>query len=186
MSLASWLLCQEMGETLTALLLVGVAQVDHLDTFEAQLQLLGHLGNDLVVAQQNGLADTLGLGLYGSFQHGGVNGLGKDYTLWMSSSGGVELLGELGLLTQQDTQRTLVSIPVVNRLSGHTALDGCLGNGCRHLGDKTWVNRFGNEVVAAEMQVVHLVDVVHHIGNGQLCQVGNGMNGRQLHLFVDG
>ena len=180
------LLGQDVGVALTAFLLRGVAQVDNLYAVDVQIERLGELGDDLVVAQQDGVADALGVSLHSGFEHGGVDGFGKDHTLGVSSSGGVELLGEFGLLTQQDGQRPLVLVPILDGLAGHTTVDGCLGDSSRNLRDEAWVNRLGNEIVASEVQVVNLIDVVHHIGHGLLGQVGNGVHGSQLHLFVDG
>ena len=31
-----------------------------------------------------------------------------------------------------------------------------------------------------------MIDIVHHIGHGLLGQIGDGVNGCQLHLLVDG
>ncbi len=185
-ALALALLGQDAGVALATLLLGGMAQVDNLDALNVQVELGSQLGNDLVVAQQHGLADAFGLGLDGGFQHGGVYGLGKDDALRVGSCCGIELLGELGLLAQQHAERLLVGIPVVNMLAGHAALDGGTGHGRRDLGDESRVDGLGNEVVAAEGQVIDLVDVVHHVGYGLLGQVGNGVDGGQLHLLVDG
>ena len=185
-TLALALLSQDASITLTTFLLRWVAQVYNLDAFQREVQFLGHLGDDLVITQQDGQTDALALSLYGGFQHGGVNGFSEDYALWMGSSGSVKLLCQLGLLTQQYGERLLVLAPVLNRLASHTAFDGCLGNSCTDLNDESWVNGFWNEVVAAKLQVVDLIDVVDDIGYGLLGQVSDGVNGGQFHLLVDG
>ena len=115
-----------------------------------------------------------------------MDGFGKYYSLRMGGCSGVELLGELGLLSQQHTQRVFVLLPVGDGLTGNTTIDGCTGHSGRHLRDESRIDGFGNEIVAAEVQVVYLVDIIHHIGNRLLGQVGNGMDGSKLHLLVDG
>ena len=177
---------QYAGVALAALLLRWVAQVDYLYAVEAELQLLCQLRDDLVVAQQDGVADAFGLCLYGCLQHGGVYGLGEDHALRVGCCGGVELLRELGLLSEQHRQRVFVGFPVVDGLACHAALYGCACHGGAHLADESWVDGLRYEVVAAEVQVVHLVHVVHHVGHWLLGQVGNGVYGGHLHLFVDG
>ena len=115
-----------------------------------------------------------------------MNSLGKYYALWVGCCSSVELLGELGLLTQQHAERLLILIPVLNGLASHTAIHCCLGNSGADLSDKTWVNGLGNEVVATEGEVVDLIDIVDNIGNRLLGQIGNGVNSSELHLLVDG
>ena len=131
------------------------------------------------------MADTLGLSLHGSLEHCGVNTLGEYHSLWMAAGGVVELLGELGLLSEQLAQAVLVCVPVGDCLAGHTAFDSSLCHRCRYLGDKSWVNWFRDEIVATECQVVHVIYVVHHVGHRLLGKVGDGMHGSQLHLLVD-
>ena len=163
-----------------------MTQVDNLDTVEVEVQLFGQFRNHLVVTQQDGVADAFSLRLYGSFQHSGVYSFSKYHTLWMSRGSSVELLSQFSLLTEQYRQRTLVFIPVLDGLAGHATLDGSLGNGSTHLCDETRVNRFRNEVLATEGEVVHLIDIVDHVGYRLFGKIGNSVNGSQLHLFVDG
>ena len=174
------------GIALTTLLLGGMAQVDNLDTVDVEVEFLCQFGDNLIVAQEDGLADAFGLGLNSGLEHGGVNSLGKDDALWVGCCCSIELLRELRLLSQQYAERILILVPVLNLLASHTAVDGSLSHGGAHLGDETWVNRFRNEVLATEAQVVHLIYIVHHIGHGLLGQIGNGVDGSQLHLLVDG
>ena len=163
-----------------------MAQVDNLDAFEAELQFLGQLLDALVVTQEDRVANALGLGLYGSLEHGGVDTLGKYDTLRIAAGGIVELTGELALLAHKLTELSGVSLPIGDGLAGYTALHGGLCHGQRDLGDETWVYGFGDEVGGTEGEVVHVVGFVHYVGNGLLGQVCNGMYGSQLHLFVDG
>ena len=80
----------------------------------------------------------------------------------------------------------LVAFPVGDRCAGYTAFHSSLGYGCTHLCDKAWVYRFWNEVFRTEGQVVDVVNIVHHIWNRLLGQIGDGMYGSHLHLLVDG
>ena len=104
----------------------------------------------------------------------------------MGCGSGIEFLCEFRLLTQQDAERVLVGIPVLDLLTGHTALDGGLSHCRRHLGDESRIDGLWNEVVASEGEVVHMIDIIDHIRHGLLGQVGNGMYGSQFHLLVDG
>ena len=103
----------------------------------------------------------------------------------MGSSRGIELLCELRFLPQKYRKRVLVLFPVLYLLSCYAALDSCTGHGCTHLADKPGVYWLRNEVVTAKTQVVHLVHIVHHIGNRLLGQSGYGQYGGHLHLFID-
>ena len=115
-----------------------------------------------------------------------MNTLGKYHTLGIATGGFVELLSQFALLSHDVLQVCGIGIPVGYLLACHTALHSCLCHGHAHLGDETGVNRLGNEIVLAEGEVVHVVNLVHHIGNGFLCQGGNGTHGGKLHLLVDG
>ena len=176
-AVACALLREDVSVAFASFLLVGVAQVDDFQSLDVEVQLLSHLRNHLVVAQQDGVADTFRLGLYGSFQHGGVYGFGKHDALRMSRGGGVELLCEFGLLSEQDRQRAFVFVPVGDGLPRHATLYGSLGHGGRNLGNQSWVNRFRDEVLTTEREVVHLIHVVDHIRHGLLGQVSNGVYG---------
>ena len=77
-------------------------------------------------------------------------------------------------------------MPVGDGLSGNSAVHGSLGHCSTHFGNEAWVDRFRDEVVATEGQVVHLIDVVHHIGHSFLGQIGNGKCSSHLHLLIDG
>ena len=104
----------------------------------------------------------------------------------MCSSCGIQFLGKLSLLPQQDRERVFILFPVFNLTASHSAVDSCLGYGSADLGDKSRIDGFRDEVFATKGQVVHLIYIVHHVGNGLLGQVGNSVNSGQLHLFVDG
>ena len=104
-----------------------MAQVYYLDTVKIQVERCGKLCDNLVVTQQDRVAYTLGLGLYGSLKHCWVYGLCKYHALWVGGCGSIELLCQLGLLSQQYRQRALVLVPVLNLLTSHATLDGSLG-----------------------------------------------------------
>ena len=93
------LLGEDTCIALTAFLLAGMTEVDNVNTLHVQVERVGQFLNGLLITQQDRLTDSLGLGLYGSLQHGGVYSLGKYHALRMSSGCGIELLGELGFLT---------------------------------------------------------------------------------------
>ena len=162
-----------------------MAQVDNLNTVQTQFEFLGELHDALVITKQYWLANTLGLSLHCSFEHSGVNTLGEYHSLWMAAGSIVELLSELGLLSEQLAQAVLVCCPVLDFLAGNTTFDGSLSHCCRHLGDESWVNRLRDEIVASECKVVHVIYIVHHVGHRLLGEVGDGMYGSQLHLLVD-
>ena len=89
-------------------------------------------------------------------------------------------------MAEHHTQRVLIFLPILNVPAGHTTLDSGLGNSCANLGNQTRVNRFRDEVVATERQIIHLIDIVYHIGDGLFSQIGNGECGSHFHLLVDG
>ena len=111
--------------------------------------------------------------------------LGEDNPLRVLSGSGVDISCELRLLSEQLSEILLIRIPVRDRRARYPTLHGSLGNRCAHLGDKSWVYRFRNEIPWAERKVVDMVDLVHHIRHWLLGQVGNGMYGSELHLLVD-
>ena len=127
-SLAGTLLREDAGIALAALSLAVVAQVDDLDALKAQVELLGQLLDALVVTQEDGVTDTLGLGLNGRLQHRGVDTLGKHHALGIAACRVVELACELALLPHQFAQLGSISLPVGDRLACHTALHGSLGH----------------------------------------------------------
>ena len=51
--------------------------------------------------------------------------------------------------------------------------------------DQPGIQRFWNNVLPSEMEVLHLVCLVHHFGNIFLGQLGQGIHRGDLHLFVD-
>ena len=104
----------------------------------------------------------------------------------MCSSSGIQFLGKLSLLAQQDRKRVFILFPVVYLSASHSAINSSFGYGSADLGDESWIDGLGDEVFATKSQVVHLIDIVHHIGNGLLGQIGNSVNSGQFHLFVDG
>ena len=163
-----------------------MAQVYHLNAFETQVEALRKFLYALIVTEKYRLTDTLSLCLHGSLEHCGVDTLGKHHALRMFLGCFLQLLCELGLLPHHLTELVLVSIPVGDGLTSHTAVDGSLCHSGTNLSDKTWVNWFRYEIQRAERQVVHLIYIVHHIGNRLLGKVGDGVNSSQLHLFVDG
>ena len=184
-ALALALLSEDLGIAMTAVVLRRMAQVHHLDTVKVQVEFVGELGDNLIVTQQDRIAQTFSLRLYGGTEHRGMSTLGKHHALRMSSCRCIELLRELRLLAKQHAQRVLILLPVLDVATSHTAFDGGLGNGSTHLRDQARVNRLRDEVVTAERQVVHLIDIVHHIGHRLFRQVGDGEGSSHLHLFVD-
>ncbi len=77
-----------------------MAEVDYLDAVNVQLKFLGQFLDHLVVTQQDGVADAFSLRLGSSLQHRGMHGFGKYDALRMSGGSCVELLRQLGLLSQ--------------------------------------------------------------------------------------
>ena len=74
---------------------------------------------------------------------------------------------------------------VLDRLAGHAAVHGGLGDGRGDMQQDARVERLGDDVVAAEGELdvaVGLADGVGHLFAGQ---AGQGLDGGQLHLFVD-
>ena len=82
-ALAFALLSKDVGVAFASFLLRGVAQVDNLNTFNVKVEFVGKLLDNLVVAQQNGLANAFSFGLNGCLEHGGVDRFGKDDALGM-------------------------------------------------------------------------------------------------------
>ena len=175
-----------MSIALTTFILVVVPQVNDFNAVETEVEFLGQFLYALIVAQQHRLTDALVLGLHGGFEHGGVYGLGKNHPLWMFACRVIEFLGKFALLPQHLSQSFLVAVPIVDSNPCHPTLYCCLGHGCRHLSDQSWVNGLGNKIIRAKGQFVHLIHIVHHIGHGLFSQIGNGVDSSQLHLFVDG
>ena len=175
-----------LGKLGTATLLVVGTHIHNLDVREVELQAASHTVQTVWVTQQDRLADAFVLSLNGSLQHGWVTTLGEYHALWMETGCIMELAGELGFLTEQLAQSLLVLLPVGDRSAGHAAIHGSLGYGSRNLGNQTWVYWLWNEVLRTECKVVYVVNVVNYIWHRLLSQIGDGMNGSHLHLFVDG
>ena len=168
-----------------ALLLVGT-HVDDLNVRYVQFQPVGDTVQAVGIPQQDRYADAFLLCLYGRFHHRLVTTLCKDDALRMVGCGGVEGAGQLGFLSQQLPEVLLVALEVLDRRACHAALHGGLGHRRTDLGDQPRVDRFRNEVLRSEGEVVHAIYLVDDIGHGLLGKVGNGFYGGHLHLLVDG
>ncbi len=160
--------------------------VDDFDVFDVEFQACCHAAQTVGVAQEDGLADAFLTGLHGCLHHGLVLALGIDDSLRMGGSRGVQVARELRLLSEQLLQVLLVRLPVGNLLACHATLYGSLGNGSAHLGDESRVYGLRDEVFRSEGEVVDVVYLVDHVGNGLLGEVGDGEYGSHLHLLVDG
>ena len=163
-----------------------VAQVKDLDALEAEVELGGLLGDLALVAQQDRIADALACGLNGGADDAAVCAVGVDHSLRGAARCVVERAGELALLTHELLEAQAIGLPVGDRVARHTAGDSGLGHGYGHLGDEARVDRLGNEVIGAEGKVVDSVLAVHDVGHGALGQVGQGVNGGELHLLIYG
>ena len=168
-----------------ALFLVGT----HIDDFyigDVQLQPVGDTVQTVWVPQQDRHADAFLFCLYGSLHHRLMTALCKDDALRMVGCRGVEGTGQLGFLPQHLAQVLLVGLEVLDRRACHTALHGGLGDRCTDLCYQPRVDRFRNEVLRSESQVVHMIDLIHYVRYGLLGQAGNRFYGCHLHLLVDG
>ena len=81
-----------------------------------------------------------------------------------------------GNVLSQDMVKSMAKDPIIFALA----------NPVPEISYETRVNRFRNEVLATEGKVVHLIDIVDHVGYRLFGKIGNSVNGSQLHLFVDG
>ena len=88
-----------LGKCGTTALLIVCTHIDNLDVAQVELQTRSHTVQTIGVAQQDRLANTFGLGLYGCFQHGGVAAFGEYHALRMQAGCVVQLAGEFCLLT---------------------------------------------------------------------------------------
>ena len=168
----------------TALLLVGTHVYD-VDALKTQLQTLRQALQTVGIAEKYRMADALKACLNSCLHHRRVTALGEHYALRMQTGCVVEVARELCLLTQQLHKILLVGVPVGDGLACYSTLYCSLGNSRTHLCDKTRVDGFRDEVFRTEREVVNMIYLVHDIGHGLLCEVGNGMNGSELHFFVD-
>ena len=131
------------------------------------------------------MADSFRFSFDSGFQHVGVSAFGKYHTLRVTAGGIVELAGQLGFLSHQFAEMRFIFIPVLDILAGHTTLHSGTGHGDRYFRNQTRIYRFRDKVFRTESEVVHMVSFVHHIGHGLFGQIGNGVYGGNLHLFVD-
>ena len=74
---------------------------------------------------------------------------------------------------------------VFDRLAGHAALHGGPGNGRGNMQQDARVERFGNDVVAAEGELDVAVGLADRVGYLFAGQLGQGLDRGQFHLFVD-
>ena len=135
-----------LGESSTATLLVIGAHVNDFDIAKVEFQALSQTVQAVGIAQKNRLADAFGLGLYGSFHHCGVTTFGKYHALRMQTGCVVQLACEFRLLSEQLHEALFVGIPIGYGTTGDTTFDGSFGHSGAHFGDKTWVDRFRNEI----------------------------------------
>ena len=180
------LLGKELCIAVATFVLRVVAQVQDFDAIKVQLQFLSCLTNLYVIAQQDGEANALFLSAYSSLEHVGVCAFSIYHTFGVRASSIVEVLRELTFLTHQLTQVLAISLPVLNRCASYTAIHRSFGNSHWNLGDKTGVNRFGNEVIRTKGEVAYVVSTVYDIGYRATCQVRNSASSCHLHFLVDG
>ena len=110
----------------------------------------------------------------------------EDHTLWMLGRSGVERTCELGLLTEKFAQMLLVVIPVGNFPAGYATVHGSLGHGSTDLCDKSWVNRFRNEVLRSEGEVIDMINLIYDVGHWFLSKLCDSFRCSHFHLLVDG
>ena len=132
------------------------------------------------------MADAFGFCLHCRLQHVGVDAFCKYYTLRVASGCLSQLAGEFALLSHQLFQMLTVFVPIGNGLLGYTAFHGSPCHSHGHFSNESWVYGFGYEVVRTEGEIVHLISFIYHVRYRKLGQIGNGVYGGQLHLFVDG
>ena len=143
---AGFLLGQYLGITFAAFSFAVVAQVNDFDAFQAEVEFFRQFLDTLVVTQQDRMADAFSLGLYGGFQHVGMDTLGKHYALGIAAGRISQLAGQFRLISHQFLQVEGVSVPVFDGLAGHSAFHGGFGHSHGHLGDEARVYRFRDEI----------------------------------------
>ena len=131
------------------------------------------------------MADSFRFSFDSGFQHVGVSAFGKYHTLRVAAGRVVELAGQLGFLSHQFAEMRFIFIPVLDILAGHTTLHSGTGHGDGYFRNQTRIYRFRNKIFRTESEVVYMVSFVHYIGYRLFGQIGNGVYGGNLHLFVD-
>ena len=184
-ALSCALLCEVLSVSSAAALLLVSAHVDDLHARKVEFQTIGDTSQAIGITKKNRMANTLLLGLYGSFHHCRMTTLGEDHTLRMQCCCSMQGACEFGLLPQHLAKMILISIPVLNWRAGYATLYGSFSHGGTNLCNQTRIHRLRDEIFRSECQVIDMVNLVYDIGNRLLGQVGNGIDSRHLHLFVD-
>ena len=97
-----------------------MTQVNDFYTIQTYIQLFCQFLDTFLIAQQNRIADALGLGFDCSFEHVRVCTLRKHHTLRIAACRLVKLAGQFAFLPHELAQMRLVSIPVSDGLAGYT------------------------------------------------------------------
>ena len=185
-SLTTLLVNHDLGELRAASLLAVVAQVDNLDARKVNVVLGGNLGELLLVAEKDRLAETLAVCLGGSLEHVDVVSLAEHDAARILTSHVVEAAEHLIVETHEAAELLLIGVPVLNMLARHATLHSGL---CDSRGDgrkETGVESLRHDIVATEADALHAVCSIDDIGDGLARKLGDGLDGGNLHLLVDG
>ncbi|MNC10941.1 hypothetical protein D3C75_586230 [compost metagenome] len=78
-----------------------------------------------------------------------------------------------------------ISVEILNRARCHTGVHCRFRHSRCNLHDKTRVERFWNQVIRAESQLLFTVSRSHHVALLGVSQLCNRVHGRQFHLFIN-
>ena len=167
-----------------------VLDIDHLvvHTFaQAQAKTLNALGNHGGSTDQGGLGQALVDHNLHRPQHAFVFALGVGHALFAGAFGGRKNGAHGGARGVDKTLQALtVGVHVGDGAQGHTTVGGGLGHGRGDLHHQARVKGLGNQILWAKRQLLARIGRGHHIALLGLGQLGNGVNGGNLHFVGDG
>ncbi len=79
-----------------------------------------------------------------------------------------------------------IGVEVGDRARRHAGVHRRLRHRWRDFDNQAWIEGLRNDVVRAEAQILIAIGGGHHFALLRMGQLSNGMNRRQLHLFVNG
>ena len=169
-------------------IIVWVDDLHVLTGTHAQPGLADPVLDDCRAADQDGIGQFLVDGGLGAAQHALVLALGVGHTLDPGRRG----LGRSDHRTHQQTgrvhivvERLAIGVQILDRAAGHTGRGGGFGHGRGDAQDQARIERRGDDVVRAEVQVLAGIGVGHLVTGLGLGQGGNFTHAGQLHLLGD-
>ena len=165
---------------------LGIDDVEIDAGLDPQIGLFQTVFDDRRAADQDRAGETLFDHHLCGTQHALILALGENDALALGLAGGLEDGAHADTsVIHKFRQLGAVGVPVGDRTGRDTGVHRRLRHGRRNLDDQTRVERLGDQVIRAKIQVMARVSHGHFIGHFRFGQFGNGTNGGHLHLFSD-